>query len=586
MAKRTKSELKQDRNSTYIQAKGATTVANETNFMENMIDSMALEDEVTGTKTFTTTGTGSAYTVTDAEIVTNSDLDGKAFFCIFHTDSLESATIQFNALTPLNIKVLSNSGKSNTGNKDIKTGLAYVILKEIGINDVNIISSERITFTNEGVGSTVFITKTDNGVVRLKSIDGSGFVEVNDDGETIEVSLSGGVIGSGSNLGSGEGVYSGVSNGEIRLKSFTSLDGSISFSSNVNEIDLSTIKINDATKNTTDTWSSSKIEDRAIKTLIPVDCAFQGGGIFSATIPQATVIGDLANYFFVFRFDNVFGSGSIIQVNAFPNISIVLPSSSIQGEINYPYLFVYDGTNFLTVTEKEETQHIDTELSKGFFDGINEEARIQLRETGVVGLNIMATGKDVNIADDAPVDAPTNYIAITPPNSTEETGGIKVVSTHSGTTPEKALFSKTDNNTYPSNYFIVNDGFEEEFPPYQHQTLVDGATVEFDLYNGFIGVLDSGAATARTINFASTGSGGSGRVIKAKGYIYLLTTVTIDVSFTLDGSTIRVAALNGTHPLNIVGNATNTVVIPYKFYYDHPSGLRLFIGSPEIYEGI
>lgn len=490
MAEKDRAALKAQTTNAYkIGVSKGTTVANTSQLWQDAIDSFLVKAEgegAGGTKTFTTTGSGSAYAVTDAEIVSNSNLDGKPFFIIFNEDSLDSATITFNALPSLTIKMVGKDGKADTEVESLKANVCYVMTKEFGVNEI---------YIRAGGG----------------------------------------------------------------------------------------VKINDAATNSTETWSSNKIEDRAQKSLIPV-AATGSFGIYTASIPHISILADLSNYFYCIHFDTSFGNGDTININSLGDVTISMPLNSDTGKAGYLYLFRYDGLEFKAITQINYPP-IDKEIQKGFFSGAMELARIKYSNSAVTGMNFtMAVQEDFNFCNDYPIEIPTNYIALTPPNVADETGGIKVVSTYLGSSPPKIAFPEDTNSSYEKNFFTTNNSFENEFPPFKHQDLTDGASVDFYLRDGFLANLTSGSATARTIDFKSVGAGGSGRINIAHGYIYLYANNSIDVTFYLDGSDVRVLTQGGGNPLTIAANySTNIVRIDYTYYYPG-SGSRLFIDTPKIYQ--
>jgi len=313
-----------------------------------------------GTKVFNTSGSGTAYTVTDSEITANSDLDGNIYFVIFNTDSTGVATIQFNAFTALAIKIVSPSGKNNVISGTLKANYAYFFTKETGIDEIYISQTFKISTT--GTGNSLINSDSPNDVKikGLRSSDGTLQLVANTNDIDFSVLID--------NAGGGINVYEGQDmSGYHIFNRLTSDDGSVNIGSEGGTgpgISLTVPPINDSSINTNTLYSSSKIEDRARKTMVPIYC-LGGTTVFTVTLNYITVIGDMGNYFFVCRFQtepNLSGSPTL-TVNALTPIPITIQTNKSKILQDTFYLARYDAGNFIVYTDVQFVNDLVTNLN-------------------------------------------------------------------------------------------------------------------------------------------------------------------------------------------------------------------------------
>lgn len=608
MAEKGRSALKTERTATYkVGVKKGTTVNAVYNLMESVIDSAynKVDDIIagTGTKTFNTTGTATDYAVTDTEVATNDFLNGKPFFVIFNVDSGVNATIQFNALTALSIQMVSKDGKASSVVNDLKANVVYVMIKPVGLNEIFIrqagVSIDDVTPSTSKVWSS---EKTDNEIkasrpLLLKAIDGSGGA-----GSTYNISIPS--VTTGIQI---ENAFTWITfdtnpvNGTLLLiNGFLIIVALVydyndqliktgmlksnrpylcKFNSATGELWINYIsEINDTATNTNEVWSSEKTEDRAIKTLVKVEATYVAGGNFSCSIPHITSLADLENYFYVFVFNQAFSVTGTITVNSLPPINIKGVSIlDRDGEANSPYLLSYDGLNF-----KLRTEHRNYDIRKYFHDGSEFQALIEYIDLGAgKGLQFFTGITDESKAYRFYADTffpKTNHLSIHPPTVTLPAGGIGGVSAHTANPIIIAELPTSLNNAYPSGGKIITpNSFEEEFPPFKMQSLINGAVITFGLKDGFLGKIDIGTATSRTINFVSTGV--TGNVEVAKGQLIIKGDNSCDITFQYDGNPAEVMTDDGSGNPVTVSVSSPT---PYKeaivdYFLDRSRSIKLFI---------
>lgn len=604
MSQKNRSQLKTERTNTYKAGvpKG-TTVANEYNYMENLLDSVLLkaEGEGQGNKTFSTAGTGTAYTVTDAEVTANTFLDGKTFFIIPHTDVTGAATIQFNSNPVLNLKLVGESGKADTTVNSLKANVAYLATKEVGVSELYI----REAGSGEGLktmsavdgsgGSGASYDITDASLVSEAQLATIGFLIKFDSSpdpallitilpnnlliiDIYKVSSSGPIP-----IIKGDVVsdiyyiaYYDDSAQRLIVNANSAINDSASNTTETwsslkiqSEIDLKT-EINDAATSTTETWSSNKIEDRVQKALVPLNAvsSFPSFEQFSVTLNYITVLGDLSNYFFVVNFNSSGNASATLTVNALSPIPIITKNlngvDGVSEEINADvrYLSYYDGTSFVVITDLFNS-------IKPF--GPNESIKITND-----GGSLRALMSYINASDGddffgfaaGPSSASwPNHFKIFPPTATHSKGAIGY---YDGA--NHVFFSMPTGITdaFTSNALVTNNSFYDNFPPSLVQNLTDSGaatgTTDINLKDGYNGYwIMHSSATDRTIDFITDGAGADDVEI-ANGYIHLFNTNAVNLTIHLNGANTNVATLSGSNPEVLPSSPFANHYLQYTLY--------------------